>query len=181
MKNFYSPPIRPDELYHYGIARRSGRYPYGSGDRPYQREEKRKQAGTFFSKMKQKKEDKSRQKKEELTRQIEQAKKIKAENRDRILQSGKASEVLQYKGELSNQELKQVLERLKLEKDLGDYANFEVQSGFDKMDKVMKDFDKVINWGNTGAKAWNLFAGAYNASLSENETPLKTINTSGKK
>lgn len=24
------------ELYHYGIKRRSGRYPYGSGERPYQ-------------------------------------------------------------------------------------------------------------------------------------------------
>ena len=33
--------IRPDyiqfkELYHYGIPRRSGRYPWGSGDRPFQ-------------------------------------------------------------------------------------------------------------------------------------------------
>lgn len=25
-----------NELYHYGIKRRSGRYPWGSGDRPYQ-------------------------------------------------------------------------------------------------------------------------------------------------
>lgn len=33
----YSAPIQPDELYHYGIKRRSGRYPWGSGDRPYQR------------------------------------------------------------------------------------------------------------------------------------------------
>ena len=36
--------IRPDyiqfkELYHYGIPRRSGRYPWGSGDRPFQSEE----------------------------------------------------------------------------------------------------------------------------------------------
>lgn len=30
------------ELYHYGIPRKSGRYPYGSGDRPYQRQEKQK-------------------------------------------------------------------------------------------------------------------------------------------
>lgn len=29
-----------DILCHYGIKRRSGRYPYGSGDRPYQRENK---------------------------------------------------------------------------------------------------------------------------------------------
>lgn len=30
-----------NELYHFGIKRRSGRYPWGSGERPYQREIKR--------------------------------------------------------------------------------------------------------------------------------------------
>lgn len=29
--------IRDDELYHYGILRKSGRYPWGSGENPYQR------------------------------------------------------------------------------------------------------------------------------------------------
>lgn len=29
--------IREDELYHYGILRKSGRYPWGSGENPYQR------------------------------------------------------------------------------------------------------------------------------------------------
>lgn len=31
-----------DEIFHYGIKRRSGRYPYGSGDRPFQSEMKKK-------------------------------------------------------------------------------------------------------------------------------------------
>lgn len=39
MNEFYNYPYRPDEIYHYGIKRRSGRYPYGSGDRPYQGED----------------------------------------------------------------------------------------------------------------------------------------------
>lgn len=30
-----------NELYHFGMPRRSGRYPYGSGDRPYQGEQKK--------------------------------------------------------------------------------------------------------------------------------------------
>lgn len=30
-----------NELYHYGVKRRSGRYPYGSGGRPYQSEERK--------------------------------------------------------------------------------------------------------------------------------------------
>lgn len=33
----YVYPIKPTELYHYGMPERSGRYAWGSGDRPYQR------------------------------------------------------------------------------------------------------------------------------------------------
>ena len=29
-------PIQEDILMHYGVKRRSGRYPWGSGDNPYQ-------------------------------------------------------------------------------------------------------------------------------------------------
>lgn len=37
----YKYPTRSNEIYHYGIKRRSGRYPYGSGKRPYQDREKK--------------------------------------------------------------------------------------------------------------------------------------------
>lgn len=40
MNEFYEPPLKPDEIYHFGIKRRSGRYPWGSGERPYQSDEK---------------------------------------------------------------------------------------------------------------------------------------------
>lgn len=33
----YVCPIKPNEIYHYGMPERSGRYAWGSGDRPYQR------------------------------------------------------------------------------------------------------------------------------------------------
>lgn len=36
MNEFYSYSLKPDEIYHYGIKKRSGRYPWGSGNRPYQ-------------------------------------------------------------------------------------------------------------------------------------------------
>lgn len=39
MNSFYIPPVKPDEIFHYGIPHRSGRYPWGSGDRPYQGED----------------------------------------------------------------------------------------------------------------------------------------------
>lgn len=41
MSDFYISPIKPDEIYHYGMPGRSGRYKWGSGDRPYQRLEKK--------------------------------------------------------------------------------------------------------------------------------------------
>ena len=37
MNHFYKYPIRPEEIFHYGMPERSGRYAWGSGDRPYQR------------------------------------------------------------------------------------------------------------------------------------------------
>lgn len=37
MNGFYIPPLKPDEIFHYGMPERSGRYAWGSGDRPYQR------------------------------------------------------------------------------------------------------------------------------------------------
>lgn len=48
MSEFYTPPLKPDEIYHFGVSKRngakvgSGRYPLGSGDRPYQAMEAKK-------------------------------------------------------------------------------------------------------------------------------------------
>lgn len=36
MDDFYVFPPRPDDIMHYGIKRKSGRFPWGSGERPYQ-------------------------------------------------------------------------------------------------------------------------------------------------
>lgn len=36
MNKFYVLPPTPNDIYHYGIKRKSGRYPWGSGERPYQ-------------------------------------------------------------------------------------------------------------------------------------------------
>ena len=38
-------PIAEEMLMHYGMPRRSGRYPWGSGDNPYQR------SGDFLSRV----------------------------------------------------------------------------------------------------------------------------------
>ena len=62
-----------DELYHFGIPRRSGRYPWGSGDRPYQ--------GMSRSEIKEARKEKERQKnisvgRDRLTNRIERANRL---------------------------------------------------------------------------------------------------------
>ena len=37
IRGYYGCAADQDQLMHYGIKRRSGRYPWGSGDNPYQR------------------------------------------------------------------------------------------------------------------------------------------------
>lgn len=59
-----------NELYHYGIPRRSGRYPYGSGDRPYQSEGGRVNTDTLRIRS--------------LDRKIERAKHQNRKNIDRV-------------------------------------------------------------------------------------------------
>lgn len=36
----YIYPLKPEEIYHFGTKEHSGRYPWGSGDRPYQSEKR---------------------------------------------------------------------------------------------------------------------------------------------
>lgn len=43
----YVQPTKPNEIYHFGIKRRSGRYPYGSGERPYQDRESGKKTSKY--------------------------------------------------------------------------------------------------------------------------------------
>lgn len=40
-----------EELYHYGMPERSGRYPWGSGERPYQRDSLKKNFGKTFERV----------------------------------------------------------------------------------------------------------------------------------
>lgn len=46
----YIYPPSPDEIYHFGTKEHSGRYPWGSGDRPKQRLEKAKNIGKTLGK-----------------------------------------------------------------------------------------------------------------------------------
>lgn len=157
------------DLMHYGIKRRSGRYPYGSGERPFQGLSRpfRKMTASAA----QKKAAKARARKKEE----DEAKKKHEENKGKILRAGRASEVLQYQGELTNQELQDVVTRLRLEGDLRKYSKAEVQSGLAKVDEIMKTVKTGTEWVKIGTDAYNSLAEIYNATDEGKSKPLTLI------
>lgn len=132
----------------------------------------------YLSKRKITKEDRQRIKDEETAKKKQAYEEQLEKNKDKVLKSGKASEILQYQGKLTNQELQNAVSRLNLEKSLKEFSAKEKQSSIKKMDDIMSTVDSVTKWTNTGIKAWNTMAGVYN-SLSDNPKKLPKIDLGG--
>lgn len=105
----------------------------------------------------------ARREKKELKRLSEEEKKAserrKAEeeekarrdaDRERVLKEGTATEVFQYKNELSPQELSQALNRIKWTNELARLASEESDKGWKTIDQVMKKVGNVKDWTRTG-------------------------------
>ena len=167
--------IRPDyiqfkELYHYGIPRRSGRYPWGSGDRPFQ------SISGYIRKKKQEKADAAAQKErnEQLRRAMEEEQKKRQHDADkeRVLREGSATEVLKYQGELTNQELQNAVNRLTSEYKLREFSQNEMKSAIDKVDEIMKTIKTGTDWAKIGT---DTFAAIYNATPEGRNKPLTLV------
>lgn len=104
-----------------------------------------------------------KKKQEELEKKEANRKKEFEENKEKILMSGSASDVLKYKGLLTNQELQTAVNRLNYEKQLSDIKASEVKDGWDKMDKTMKRVGQMTDWLKKGSEAYNTMAKVSNA------------------
>lgn len=151
-----------NDLYHHG---RKGQQWGVSNGPPYPLN--RKGLSYYFRKNKTTKEDQKRIKEEELEK-----------NKETVLRSGKASDILKYQGKLTNQELQSAVSRLNLEKTLKEYSSKEKQDSLQKMNEIVKTVDTVTNWANTGIKTWNIIAGTIN-SVSDSSKKLPIINAGG--
>lgn len=115
---------------------------------------------------------------------LEKARKAKAEkkefeaNKKNALERGNASEVLKFKGSLSNQELQTALTRINLEKQLSQIATADTKSTWDKINSATDKMGRMISLTSKGIEAWNTFAKISN-SFSENKLP--TIGGDNKK
>lgn len=162
-----------NELYHHG---RKGQQWGVSNGPPYPLN--RKGLSYYFKKNKGTKEDRKRIKEEEEAKKRQAYEDELEKNKDKVLRSGKASDILKYQGKLTNKELQDAVRRLDLERDLKSYSSKEKEDALRKMDDLMKTVSTVTRWTNDGIKAWNTIANISN-SLSSSEKKLPTINTGG--
>lgn len=161
----------------------SGRYPLGSGERPYQKYEGSRSGSSglsgYIRSVKEKKEEKRQRKaaKEAQKKEAEEAerRRILEADKERVLRSGKASEVMRYQGQLTNQELNSAFTRLNLERQIGRLSKEEVKSTMDKVDDIMKAVKTGTEWAKIGTDTYNTFAQIYNATPEGQKAPLTLV------
>lgn len=162
----------------------SGRYPLGSGERPYQKLEgsRRKSSGGisgYIKSRKAKKEEERVQKAKEEARKKqldreENDRKLEAD-KERVLRSGTASEVMRYQGRLTNKELNDAADRIRLENQLNGYSEKEVKSALDKL-KTIQSYTNVSSaLAKDGIDIWNSFVAIYNVTANGKNKPLTLI------
>lgn len=106
---------------------------------------------------------------------LEKARKAKEEKRKfeegkkDALEKGNATDVLKYRGHLTNQELQSAFTRINLEKQLSSIAASEVKTTWDKLDSIANKLGKVKDYTNKGIDAYNLLAKIHNSFSSEDE------------
>ena len=137
---------------HYGMPRRSGRYPWGSGDRPYQGDgiSAPKKHGLLSFRKKEKKASKQEIDLDKLSSaEYEKAKR-------QALKTGNATEILRFKGDLTTKEMQDAVDRIRLERNLADFSQKERDDGWNAVNNAMKKVGDVKNWTKTGIEIVNM-------------------------
>ena len=115
--------------------------------------------------------EKARKARAEKAKQA-QIKKEFEEKKQHILQSGKASEIQKYKGQMTNEELQRAIDRINKEAVLDALANKEIKTGFDKLDRIKVKADKIAGYMESGKKVYNLLAEVHN-SVTKDDSDTK--------
>lgn len=170
------------ELMHYGTKRHSGRYPYGSGERPYQGEsfsfrvkKKAESLGTKVESLKKKRriakavatrKKNRRDKLAEERKAIREEKQQKKAAEKRAKNSRDPKYIKKHLDEFTNDELREIKDRLNIE---SDYHDAYVR----KINRGKNYVDAILGYAETGMKAYNTTARIINMfSDADNQLPL---------
>lgn len=149
----------PDYLMHGGPG--SGRYPAGSGKRPWQH----RGIQGIISRRKEKKQQKQYEKNRETLRkkreESERQKNFRERDKARAIAEGDATGILKYRTELSNQELRSALERVELNAKINNFAKSELNKSWQRMDAAVATVNRVNNYAtaaiNLGKNAKTIY------------------------
>lgn len=106
--------------------------------------------------------EKARQAKAEKKR-IEEEQKKHEEEKQQALKSGSASDLLKFKGEYNQQEMKYAWDRIQWEQNISNASAKEISAGKYKADKFFNNLKTGTEYAETAAKAWNTLANVNNA------------------
>lgn len=174
-----------NDLKHFGKGhddsppgRGSGRYAWGSGEQPKQK----KGLSGYIAKRKQKKAQAEAQAiAQKRVEAMNKAKELE-ENKTKTLMSGSATQVLQYQGQLTNQELSYVVQRLNFEEQLKSKSAAEMSSKMDQLNKTLGKLadttTKSANFVKAGTDLYNGIAKIYNSTEEGKKKPLTIVDTS---
>lgn len=144
-----------DELYHYGIPRKSGRYPYGSGKEPYQSNPQKRHLNK----------DKSAQKATSKRPESIWAKHRRAQAEKKVIKDRKAKKTAAEKPQskaktMSDEELKRAIARMNLEQEY--LSKISASSATKNGKTFMKNFaEKTDNISKIVGNTSKTLAGAY--------------------
>ena len=170
--------ISGSSLEHYGIPKRSGRYPYGSGERPYQSsggvptKTKKKAQRSYdrekkkLDKILKKETEKKKREEEEAKRKEESEKARKEAERKAILRDPAKLKKHQY--EFSPEEVRNAVQRFDWDEKLHQQSRQKLERGANILDSLYK-------YMNVGLKYYNFAAGAHNV-FKPDDKPWEKIN-----
>jgi len=76
------------------------------------------------------------------------------EKKQQVLRSGKASEILKYKGQMTNQEMNDAINRIGYEERLYGLAAKEEKTTWEKIDNAMKKVEDITNWADKAYRGY---------------------------
>lgn len=107
----------------------------------------------------------------------ERAREARAANKQRVINSGSAAEVLEYavRGEMTNDELRQISTRLQLTDSISGYAKKDIVTTEQKIDKISKSLKTTATLVNGGIDVYNALAAIYNTTEEGQKKPMRMV------
>ena len=193
----WSPTYAPDELYHHqrlgakwGIMN-GPPYPLGRSQLSSAERKKSSFISKFAADRKAKKKKKQRQKALEKARATRKANAERArveaqkakeaeENKQRLIKSASAEEVMKYQGNFTNDELSTISTRLSYEKSISGYIKpSTVKTGYDKYIEFSEKVGKIATATQSYVDMYNKGAKIYNSLVVRDKVGKKKLPTIG--